>query len=88
MKHVSITVNNAHGLHARPANLFTREAQKFTSKITFEFEEEIYNAKSIIEVLSACVVKDSTIKLMAEGDDEDAALEAIAQAVAAGLGES
>lgn len=87
MKQIEIKVTNPHGLHARPANLFARQAQTYDSEITILFGGGSYNAKSIISVLSACVVKDSVITLVADGADEDAALDGLTQAIEAGLGE-
>ena len=87
MKTRSIVVTNPQGLHARPASLFVKEAKKFKSDVRFRFHGGEYNAKSIITVLRACVAVNSELELVADGEDEDAALEGIANIVVSGLGE-
>ena len=72
------TIKNPTGLHLRPAGLFCKTAVQFKSKITFQFKDTTANAKSVLSVLGACIKRGDEIELICEGEDEQEALEAIA----------
>ena len=74
-----ITVNNEVGLHARPATYFIQKANEYKCGIWVEKEERRVNAKSLLGVLSLGIVKGTTITLIADGADEEAAVEALAE---------
>lgn len=71
------TVKNQIGLHARPATFFIQKANEFKSSIWIEKEDRRVNAKSLLGVLSLGIVGDTTIKIIADGTDEEAAVEAL-----------
>ena len=87
MKKEKIVVLNPSGLHARPAGCFVKKASQFKSRVQFEKNGNLYNGKSILSVLSACVKAKEEIELQIEGPDEEDALFAITEAVRDGLGE-
>ena len=60
---------------------------QFKSLITFEFDGNVSNAKSVLSVLGACVKCGDEIELTCEGDDEDEALKRLIEAIESGLGE-
>ena len=76
-----VTVKNKTGLHARPASDFVKAAGKFKSAVSIEFKEKKFNAKSIVHVLSAGISAGSTIVLSAEGEDEEQAVETLADVI-------
>ncbi|MBR5571635.1 MAG: HPr family phosphocarrier protein [Oscillospiraceae bacterium] len=76
-----ITVNNEVGLHARPATYFIQKANEYKCGIWVEKEERRVNAKSLLGVLSLGIVKGATITLIADGADEEAAVEALAELI-------
>lgn len=82
-----VTIKNPTGLHLRPAGILCKEAVKFKSQITFEFEDSVSNAKSVLSVLGACVKCGDEIELTCEGEDEDEALKSLVEAIESGLGE-
>ena len=85
-----VTVRNKTGLHARPAAVFIKEAVKYKSSIQIakkEKPEEAVNAKSLVLVLSLSVACGGQVEISAEGEDEQAAVDALAAVVDAGLGE-
>lgn len=82
-----VTIKNPTGLHLRPAGILCKEAMKFKSLITFNFEGGTSNAKSVLSVLGACVKSGDEIEFVCEGVDEKEALEAIVSLVESGLGE-
>ena len=71
------TVNNQVGLHARPATFFIQKANEFKSSIWIEKDERRVNAKSLLGVLSLGIVKGSTITLVADGADEQEAIDTL-----------
>ncbi|HEX7347675.1 MAG TPA: HPr family phosphocarrier protein [Candidatus Limnocylindrales bacterium] len=90
MRSVEVVVANPSGLHARPATLFTEAASNFASTVTVENltnGKGPVDAKSILLLLTAGVSSGHTILIAATGEDEDAAVEALAGLVEGGLGE-
>ncbi|MCW5858052.1 MAG: HPr family phosphocarrier protein [Caldilineales bacterium] len=87
MKQATFTIGNATGLHARPAKTFVNAAKQFKADIRVHHEEKIANAKSLISMLTLGVERGQEIRIVVDGDDEVAALAALAAAIASGLGE-
>lgn len=75
----TITIKNRTGLHARPASEFVRCAGTFTSRITIgkTGSEDRANAKSIVMLLSLCLVQGTEVEISAKGDDEQQAVNAL-----------
>lgn len=67
------------GLQARPAALFVQEANRFSSDIFLEKDGKKVNAKSIMGLMSLAVSSGSVVKLRAEGNDENEAIEVLAK---------
>ncbi len=82
-----VTITNPTGLHLRPAGIFCNSASNFKCKVTFEYDNTIANAKSVLSVLGACIKKGDEIELICEGEDEDEALREMVAAIEGGLGE-
>ncbi len=76
-----VTINNQVGLHARPATFFIQKANEFKSSIWVEREDRRVNAKSLLGVLSLGIIKGTTVSLIADGPDEEAAVEALVELV-------
>ena len=64
-------------LHARPAGAFVKAAMGFKSRITVIHGEKEADAKSILSVLALGAEGGSQIRIRAEGEDADQALQAI-----------
>ena len=73
-----VTVQNQVGLHARPATFFIQKANEFKSSIWVEKDERRVNAKSLLGVLSLGIVGGTTIKIIADGSDEENSVESLA----------
>ena len=82
-----VTVENQVGLHARPATFFIQKANEFKSSIWVEKEERRVNAKSLLGVLSLGIVSGTDIRIIADGSDEKAAVEALVALVESGFAE-
>lgn len=83
----SVTINNSVGLHARPATFFVQKANCFKSSIWVEKEDCRVNAKSLLGVLSLGISKGTVITIIADGQDENEAVEALAALVESDFGE-
>ena len=86
----TFTIRNEHGLHARPSAILVNEVKKFTSKITVENLTRggvSVNAKSLMKIVALGVTQGHRLRFVAEGDDAQAAMEAIGKVISAGLGE-
>ena len=78
MKSLNVTIQNSVGLHARPATFFIQKANSYKCTLWVEKGDRRVNAKSLLGVLSLGIVKDAEITLIADGTDEDEALEGLA----------
>ena len=74
-------VGNQVGLHARPATFFTQKANEFNCSIWIEKEERKVNAKSLLGVLSLGVVQGTKINIIADGVDEEAAVDTLCKLI-------
>ncbi|MGN0984975.1 MAG: HPr family phosphocarrier protein [Candidatus Enterenecus sp.] len=74
-------VNNQVGLHARPATFFIQKANEYKSSIWVEKDERRVNAKSLLGVLSLGIVKGTSITLIGDGPDEEAAINALVELI-------
>jgi phosphocarrier protein len=83
----SVEVLNAHGIHARPAAEIVKVAAKFRANITIVRDDLEVNGKSIMGVMMLAAECGATIILRADGEDEAAAVEALAALVASKFGE-
>lgn len=82
-----VVVQNQVGLHARPATFFIQKANEFKSSIWVEKEERRVNAKSLLGILSLGIVGGTTIRIFADGPDEEAAVKGLVDLVDSGFAE-
>ncbi len=87
MVYKDIVVQNQVGLHARPATFFIQKANEFRSSIWVEKEDRRANAKSLLGVLSLGVTGGTDIRIIADGQDENEAVEALSNLVISGFAE-
>lgn len=70
----SLQIKNKLGLHARAAALFVQTTNKFSSEIFVEKDNQRVNGKSIMGIMALGVSKDSEITIIADGPDEEDAI--------------
>jgi len=87
MKTREVVITNSSGLHARPATFFIQKANCYKCTIYIEKDDRKINAKSLLGVLSLGIAKGMTIKLIADGQDEDMALDGLVSRVNSGFNE-
>ena len=87
MKTRDVVITNASGLHARPATFFIQKANSYKCTILVEKDDRKVNAKSLLGVLSLGIAQGMTIKLIADGQDEEVALSGLVSLVNSGFNE-
>ena len=87
----TFTVRNEHGSHARPSAVLVNEVKKFAAKITVQNltrGSDAVSAKSLMKIVALGVTQGHRLRFVAEGEDAQAAIEALGKVIADGLGES
>lgn len=77
MKSFTYTIKDELGIHARPAGQLVTEAKKFASTITISAGEKQANAARLMAVMALGVKCGHEVTIIAEGEDEDTAIEAM-----------
>lgn len=72
-----LKIVNKLGLHARAAIKLTNLASRYQSKIFIHFNNRDTNVRSILGLMVLAANKGSEVELMATGNDEKEAIEAI-----------
>lgn len=79
MTEKTVTVRNRAGIHARPAALIVKTANRFSSSLYIEKESMRINGKSIMGIITLGASYKTELKIITEGSDEAEAAEAIEQ---------
>ena len=89
MPHIikELTIVNKYGLHARPAMRFVELANKYACGIEVSKASLTVDAKSIMSVMRLAATKGTVLKIMADGDDAEAAVNALSGLIDSGFGE-
>lgn len=72
-----VVVKSEIGLNARVASMFLRNSVKFNSDIILVKDNNRYNGKSILSILSMQVGNGEEIEIEVTGDDENVAMETL-----------
>jgi phosphocarrier protein HPr len=83
----SISITNKLGLHARASAKFTKLASSFRSDVHLRRNERRVNAKSIMGVMMLAAGFGSEIEIETEGEDEQAAMNALRAMIEGKFGE-
>ena len=86
-KHVEVLLAASAGLHARPATFFVDVANQFESEIFVRANGKLANGKAMASLLKLGAEGGTQLQILAHGPDADAALAALKEAVAGGLGD-
>ncbi|OOS00272.1 PTS fructose transporter subunit IIA [Haemophilus paracuniculus] len=87
----TFTIQNEHGLHARPSAVLVNEVKKYNATIVvqnLDRNSELVSAKSLMKIVALGVTKGTRLRFVATGDEAEKALAGIGEAIAAGLGEA
>ena len=74
-----VVVRNRAGIHARPAAAIVKTANKFNCELRFRNDNDEINAKSIMGIITLAAGYKTRLTIIAEGDDEVEAAEAVFQ---------
>lgn len=69
-----IQIRNPQGLHARPASVFVRIANKFESDVSVKKDGETVNGKSIMGLLTLAANQGSWLEIEISGPDAEPAM--------------
>ncbi len=72
-----VIVANQSGLHARPAGILAKEAQRFQSDIFISKAQQKADAKSILDILTLEAEAGSSLQIKAVGHDAEQALDSL-----------
>jgi len=72
-----VTVKNRAGIHARPSAILVQTTKNYKSNIYIEKNSDRINAKSIMGIITLGAAYGTELKIIAEGEDEEAAVEAL-----------
>jgi phosphocarrier protein HPr len=84
----TVVIVNKLGLHARAAAKLVTLASEFASEIHVARGARRVNGKSIMGVMMLAAGQDMSIDLIAEGADEEQAIERLAELIANRFGEA
>lgn len=77
----NVTVSNPSGLHIRPAGALVKAAEHCSSRVEIIYEYNIINARSLLNILAACIPLGAEIELRCSGPDEEHDLESMVDAM-------
>lgn len=87
MRSREVEVVNRLGLHARAAARFVHTATRYKARVTVSRDGRVMDGKSILGILLLAASQGTWLVVSADGEDEEAAVEALAALVAARFGE-
>ena len=82
-----VRIRNPLGLHARAAARFVHTASRFRARVTVSRNGKTMDGKSILGILLLAASQGTVLRLVADGEDEAAAVDALAALVEGGFGE-
>jgi phosphocarrier protein HPr len=83
----SVTVVNQLGMHARAAAKFVHLASGFQSQVRVSKGSQTMDGKSIMGILLLAAVSGTVVTVSTDGEDEQAALDALCTFIETGFGE-
>lgn len=83
----TVVVKNKLGLHTRPATTIVKLLHNCKSEVTFAYNGEVINAKSILSILTLAAGQKAEIGISVDGVDAKETLEALKEAFENQFGE-
>ena len=78
---IIVEIKNADGLHMRPAMQFVDVANQFDCDVTVSHSENTVDGKSIMQISMLAATCGTKLKIKAEGDDAEKAINALQELV-------
>lgn len=73
----NLVVQNKMGIHARPAAMIVKAANKYASDVFFEKDDELVNGKSIMGLMMLAAGHGSKLRVVATGGDAEALMQEV-----------
>jgi phosphocarrier protein HPr len=73
----TVTITNAHGLHARPSLIIVKTVKKYDAKVTIGRGNHFIDATSILDLLSLGAAQGAKLDLAASGPQAEEVLDAL-----------
>ncbi len=77
MAEANLEIKNRLGLHLRAASTLAQSLKAFKSAVTLEVDGKKVNARSVVNLITLGAGIGTKLRVKVEGEDADAALEAI-----------
>lgn len=77
MKEITVKIIDPSGIHARPATVLVNAASRYASDVKLGYNANEVNLKSIMGVMSLAVPSGAEVRIIAEGEDCEQAVEGI-----------
>ncbi|WP_101551268.1 HPr family phosphocarrier protein [Anaerotruncus massiliensis (ex Togo et al. 2019)] len=77
MQQFDYTISDPMGLHARPAGQLVRQAAAFKSRVTIRRGDREADCTRLLRVMALCAAAGETVTFTVDGEDEQAACEAM-----------
>lgn len=81
MKEAKVIIQNKLGLHARPAAEFVKIAAQYKCDVIVSKNDREVNGKSIMGVMTLAAEMGSVLRIVANGADEELAVNALVELV-------
>ena len=82
-----VEIRNQVGLHSRPGTFFIQKANEYKSSIWVEKNKRRVNAKRLLGILSLGILQGTKITIIADGVDEEEAINGMKQLVSTNFSE-
>lgn len=82
-----VTIKNEQGLHMRPAGVLAKAITKYPCDVILVVGEKEVNAKSIMNIIGACIKCGMEIEIKCNGEQEEEAMQTVKELVESGFGE-
>ena len=83
-----VTIRNREGLHFRPIMQVVDLIQKYKARVTVHCADRAADARRPMELLMLVATEGSKLRVVADGDDAEPALQALERLVESGFGEA
>lgn len=87
MVNQKVTIKNKSGIHARPAGELAKVAKNCKSDTLMLLDNKIINIKSVLNLMAAAIRQGTEVVIQCSGENEEADLQLIVDAINSGLGE-
>lgn len=67
----TVKITNRLGLHTRPATAIVKMLQNCRAQVSFTYQKQTINAKSLLNILMLAATKNSAITITVEGVESD-----------------